>query len=81
MAEAAPGGEARQAQRGTGTLARILDSDLLYSFRRSKLVVVAAIVTVMMVGAALLAPLIVLATAATIINSIHAARAAKEAEP
>ncbi len=36
----------------------LLDSDLLYSFTRSKLVVAAALLTVLMVGAALLAPLI-----------------------
>ena len=36
----------------------ILDSDLCYSFWRSKLVVAAALLTVLMVGAALLAPLI-----------------------
>jgi peptide/nickel transport system permease protein len=35
-----------------------LDSDLLYSFTRSRLVVVAALLTVLMLGAALLAPLI-----------------------
>jgi peptide/nickel transport system permease protein len=39
-------------------LARILDSDLYYSFRSSRLVVVAAAITLLMVGAALLAPLI-----------------------
>jgi len=39
-------------------LARFFDSDLLYSFTRSRLVVAAALVTVLMVGAALLAPLI-----------------------
>ncbi len=50
MADAA--GE-RPVQVSKGMLARILDSDLFYSFRRSKLVVVAAIVTVVMVSAAL----------------------------
>ena len=55
MADAA--GE-RQASSTTGILARLLDSDLFYSFRRSKLVVVAAIVTVLMVSAALLAPVL-----------------------
>ena len=40
------------------TLARILDSDIAYSFRSQKLVVLAAIVTLIMVGAALLAPVI-----------------------
>src|SRR5262245_39513852 len=41
-----------------GRIARLLDSDLLHSFLRSKLVVLAAILTVAMVGAAALAPLI-----------------------
>ena len=48
----------RPVQVSKGMLARILDSDLYYSFRRSKLVVVAAFVTVVMVGAALLAPVL-----------------------
>jgi len=39
-------------------LARFFDSDLLYSFTRSRLVVAAALVTALVVGAALLAPLI-----------------------
>jgi len=39
-------------------LAAFLDSDLLHSFLSSRLVVAAALMTVMMVGAALLAPLI-----------------------
>jgi peptide/nickel transport system permease protein len=39
-------------------LAAFLDSDLLFSFRRSKLVVTAALLTALLVGAALLAPLI-----------------------
>jgi peptide/nickel transport system permease protein len=39
-----------------GTFANIADSDLLHSFLRSKIVVLAAIVTVAMVGAAALAP-------------------------
>lgn len=38
--------------------ARFLDSDLFYSFWRSKLVVAAAILTTLLMGAALLAPLI-----------------------
>jgi peptide/nickel transport system permease protein len=38
--------------------AGLLDSDLFYSFWRSKLVVVAAVLTALLVGAALLAPLI-----------------------
>jgi peptide/nickel transport system permease protein len=37
-------------------LARFLDSDLLYSFLCSKLVVIAALLTLVLVGAALLAP-------------------------
>jgi peptide/nickel transport system permease protein len=46
--------------RGTrrSRLARIRDSDLFYSFRRSKVVVLAALATVLILGAALLAPLI-----------------------
>jgi len=47
---------ARPAPRGR--LAALLDSDLLHSFLRSKLVVVAALLTVLLVGAAVLAPLI-----------------------
>lgn len=39
-------------------VAAVLDSDLLYSFMRSKLVVAAALVTLVVVGAAFLAPLI-----------------------
>ncbi|KAB2911282.1 MAG: ABC transporter permease [Hyphomicrobiaceae bacterium] len=39
-------------------MAAFLDSDLVYSFLRSKLAVAAAIVTVLVVGAAFLAPLI-----------------------
>ncbi|MFN3743806.1 MAG: ABC transporter permease [Hyphomicrobiaceae bacterium] len=41
-----------------GLFERIFDSDLWYSFRSSRLVVLAAIVTLLMVGAALLAPVI-----------------------
>lgn len=41
-----------------GRLARLLDSDLYHSFRRSRLVVLATIITLLMVGAALLAPVI-----------------------
>ena len=44
--------------RGRGRLAAFFDSDLLHSFLRSKLVVLAALLTVLVVGAALLAPLI-----------------------
>ena len=39
-------------------MAAFFDSDLLHSFLRSKLVVLAALLTVAMVGAAFLAPLI-----------------------
>lgn len=39
-------------------IAALLDSDLFYSFWRSKLVVAAAVLTALLVGAALLAPLI-----------------------
>ena len=41
-----------------GRLARVLDSDLWYSFRASRLVVLAGIITLLMVGAAVLAPVI-----------------------
>jgi peptide/nickel transport system permease protein len=41
---------------GTGTFAHIADSDLVHSFLRSKIVVLAAVVTLLMVGAAALAP-------------------------
>ncbi|HWV81545.1 MAG TPA: ABC transporter permease [Hyphomicrobiaceae bacterium] len=41
-----------------GLIARFLDSDLWYSFRSSRLVVLAAAITLLMVGAALLAPII-----------------------
>ena len=41
-----------------GRVAAFFDSDLLHSFLRSKLVVAAALLTVLMVGAAFLAPLI-----------------------
>ena len=41
-----------------GRLARIFDSDLFYSFRRSPLVMLAALVTFTMVGAAFLSPLL-----------------------
>jgi peptide/nickel transport system permease protein len=41
-----------------GRLAAFLDSDLLHSFLRSRLVVLAALVSVLIVGAAVLAPLI-----------------------
>ena len=39
-------------------LARVLDSDIFYSFRRSPLVMLAALMTVLLVGAAFLAPVI-----------------------
>jgi len=42
----------------SGMTGRWLDSDLVYSFMRSKVVVAAALLTLLMVGAALLAPLI-----------------------
>jgi peptide/nickel transport system permease protein len=51
-ADAAPPPQARSR------LAALLDSDLAYSFTRSKLVVAAAILTLAIAGAALLAPLI-----------------------
>ena len=50
------GGVGRAAPRSR--LAAFLDSDLLHSFLESKLVVLAALVSVLIVGAAILAPLI-----------------------
>ncbi len=41
-----------------GPLGRMLDSDLLYSFKRSPVTIVAAIVTLVIVGAAAFAPLV-----------------------
>src|SRR5258705_770763 len=52
------GGGRLPAAAGRSRLKRFLDSDLLYSFLRSKLVVAAAIVTTLLIGAAFLAPLI-----------------------
>src|SRR5262245_56588418 len=52
----ARGPGARSAARSR--VAAFLDSDLLHSFLRSKLVVLAALLTVAMVSAAFLAPLI-----------------------
>jgi peptide/nickel transport system permease protein len=49
-------GQGRSAARGR--LAAFFDSDLLHSFLRSKLVVAAAMVSIVMVGAAFLAPLV-----------------------
>jgi peptide/nickel transport system permease protein len=46
------------AARGPSRIAAILDSDLLHSFLASRLAVAAAVVTLLLVGAALLAPLI-----------------------
>jgi peptide/nickel transport system permease protein len=54
----AAGGQERSHSAARGRLAAFLDSDLLHSFLRSKLVVLAALLTVLMVGAAFLAPLI-----------------------
>jgi peptide/nickel transport system permease protein len=45
-------------ERQSGTLRRILDSDIFYSFRRSPLVVVSALVSLALVLAAVFAPLI-----------------------
>jgi peptide/nickel transport system permease protein len=56
-----PSDDARAAASGSparGRIATFLDSDLLHSFLRSKLVVVAALLTLAMVSTALLAPLI-----------------------
>jgi peptide/nickel transport system permease protein len=45
-------------RHGRGFVARALDSDLFYSFKRSPVTVVAAIVTVLLVGSAAFAPLV-----------------------
>lgn len=45
-------------ERQSGALRRILDSDMFYSFRRSPLVVVSALVSLLLVLAAIFAPLI-----------------------
>jgi peptide/nickel transport system permease protein len=55
---AAPTKRGEVPPKPRGRLAAFLDSDLLHSFLRSRLVVLAALLTVAMVGAALLAPLI-----------------------
>lgn len=47
-----------RTERPKGRLAKIFDSDIFYSFTRSKLVMVAALITLLFVLAALLAPLI-----------------------
>jgi peptide/nickel transport system permease protein len=47
-----------QTARPRGRIARILDSDLLYSFCRSPLVMFAAFITLLVVGAAFLAPVL-----------------------
>ncbi len=52
MVERSAGGE----RTTRGPIARFLDSDLFYSFRHSPVTVVAAIVTVVMMGAAAFAP-------------------------
>ena len=54
----APGAELRAAPAIRSRTAAFFDSDLLHSFLQSKLVVAAALVTVLLVGASLLAPLI-----------------------
>ena len=57
--KAAPPAQGQGARPpGRGRVAAFFDSDLLHSFLRSKLVVLAALLTVAMVGAAFLAPLI-----------------------
>jgi peptide/nickel transport system permease protein len=53
-----PAAAAPQAGRGTGWLRRGLDSDIFYSFRRSRLTMVAAVVTVLFFLLAILAPLL-----------------------
>jgi len=46
------------ASGARGPIARVLDSDLFYSFRHSPVTIVAAVVTVLMMGAAAFAPLV-----------------------
>jgi peptide/nickel transport system permease protein len=58
LAEAPAQPGAARAPAPRGRLEAFLDSDLLHSFLRSKLVVVAALLAALMVGAAFLAPLI-----------------------
>src|SRR3954468_13043708 len=53
-----PTAAAPQAGRGAGWLRRGLDSDIFYSFRRSRLTMVAAVVTVLFFLLAVLAPLL-----------------------
>ena len=47
-----------KAEQPKGRIARVLDSDLLYSLSRSPVTIIAAIVTVLMILAALMAPVI-----------------------
>ena len=53
-----PAAAAPQASRGAGWLRRALDSDIFYSFRRSRMTMVAAVVTVLFFLLAILAPLL-----------------------
>lgn len=55
---ALPASRGTEMSESTSVLARVRDTDLWWSFTRSKLVVAAAVITVLMTGAALLAPLI-----------------------
>ena len=50
------GSQSLPAQGTRGPLARAWDSDLLYSFRRSPVTIVAAVLTLLCVGGALFAP-------------------------
>jgi peptide/nickel transport system permease protein len=54
----APPAVSPPAIRPKSRLARIFDSDIFYSFRHSPLVMLAAVVTILMVGAAYLAPVV-----------------------
>lgn len=58
MGEPAANSPVRSAPARRPRLAAFLDSDLFHSFRRSRLVVIAALLTVLLAGAALLAPLL-----------------------
>ena len=57
-AKANAGASTSAASQLRGRIAAILDSDIFYSFSRSRLVVAAALLTALLVGAAFLAPLI-----------------------
>jgi peptide/nickel transport system permease protein len=53
-----PAETAAQAGRGTGWLRRALDSDIFYSFRRSRMTMIAAVITALFFLLAILAPVL-----------------------